>query len=55
MKLRVPLGGAHGIRKNFQGVAGQVNGKPAISVDGVWVELDWAQVDRARLVPVIEF
>ncbi len=55
LKLRMPLGGVHGIRKNFQGVAGQVNGKPAISVDGVWAELDWAQVDKARLVPVIEF
>jgi ribosome maturation factor RimP len=55
VKLRAPLGGLHGIRKNFQGVVGQVNGKPAIQVDGGWIELDWAQIDKARLVPVIEF
>ena len=55
VKLRAALGGAHGIRKNFQGVAGSVNGKPAITVDGVVIELDWAQIDKARLVPVVDF
>lgn len=55
VKLRSALGGSHGIRKNFQGVVGLVNGKPGLSVDGVWVELDWAQIEKARLVPVIKF
>ncbi len=55
VKLRSPLGGVHGVRKNFQGVVGQVSGKPAIMVDGIWVELDWAQIDKARLVPVVKF
>ena len=55
VKLRAPLGGAHGVRKNFQGIARSVNGKPALEVDGAVIELDFASIDRARLVPVIEF
>ena len=55
LKLRAPLGGVHGIRKNFQAVVAESNGKPAMQIDGEWIELDWAQIDKARLVPVIEF
>ena len=55
VKLRAPLGGAHGVRKNFQGVARWVDGKPAMEVDGEVIALDMREVDRARLVPVVEF
>lgn len=55
VKLRAPLGGAHGVRKNFTGIARSVDGKPAMEVDGEVIELDFADIDRARLVPVIEF
>ena len=54
-KLRAPPGGAHGVRKTFQGIARFVGGKPAIEVAGEVIELDMASIDRARLVPVIEF
>ncbi|MBL8384935.1 MAG: ribosome maturation factor RimP [Burkholderiales bacterium] len=55
VKLRAPLGGAHGVRKNFTGVARVRDGRPALEVDGEIIELDFARIDRARLVPVIEF
>ena len=55
LKLRAPLGGVHGIRKNFQAMVGESNGNPAMQIGGEWIELDWAQIDKARLVPVIEF
>ena len=55
LKLRAPLGGAYGVRKNFTGIARCLDGKPAIEIDGRIVELDFAGIDRARLVPVIEF
>ena len=55
VKLRAPLGGAHGVRKNFTAVARVKDGKPAMEVDGQIIELDLAHVERARLVPVIEF
>ena len=55
VKLRAALGGAFGIRKNFQGIARFVAGKPALEVDGQVVELDFAQIDKARLVPHYEF
>ncbi len=55
LKLRAPLGGAHGVRKNFTGIARCLDGRPAIEIDGQTVELDFADIDRARLVPVIEF
>lgn len=55
LKLRAPLGGAHGVRKNFTGIARCLDGRPAIEIDGQTVLLDFAGIDRARLVPVIEF
>ncbi len=55
LKLRAPLGGAFGVRKNFTGIARCLDGKPAIEIDGQIIELDFAGIDRARLVPVIEF
>ena len=55
VKLRTALGGVHGIRKNFQGVVASVNDKPVIIVDGETIELDWKQIDRAKLVPVVDF
>jgi ribosome maturation factor RimP len=55
VKLRAPLGGAHGVRKNFSAIARYLDGKPAMEVDGHIIELDLAHVERARLVPVIEF
>ena len=55
LKLRAPLGGTYGVRKNFQGIARYLNEKPAIEVDGEVIELDFSSIDRARLVPVIEF
>ena len=55
LKLRAPLGGAFGVRKNFTGIARSLDGKPAIEIDGRIVELDFAGIDRARLVPVIKF
>lgn len=55
VKLRAPLGGVHGVRKNFTGIARSVEGKPAMEIGGEVIELDFARVDRVRLVPVIEF
>lgn len=55
VKLKSPLGGVHGVRKNFQGVIGSEGGNPRIQVDGQWVTLEWAQVEKARLVPVVDF
>jgi ribosome maturation factor RimP len=55
VKLRAPLGGAHGVRKTFAGIARFPGGKPAMEVEGQIIELDLASVERARLVPVIEF
>jgi ribosome maturation factor RimP len=55
VKLRSALGGVHGIRKNFEGVAQFVDNKPAIEVDGELLVLEWAQIDKARLTPVIDF
>ena len=55
VKLRAPLGGVYGVRKNFTGIARYVNGTPAMEVDGEVIELDFAGIDRVRLVPVIEF
>jgi len=55
VKLRSPLGGTFGVRKNFQGIARYVDGKPALEVDGQVVELDFTQIDKARLVPHYEF
>jgi len=55
VKLRTALGGAFGVRKNFQGIARCVDGKPALEVDGQTVELDFTQIDKARLVPKYEF
>jgi ribosome maturation factor RimP len=55
VKLRAPLGGAYGVRKNFTAIARFADGKPAMEVDGQIIELDLAHVERVRLVPVIEF
>ena len=55
VKLRAALGGTFGIRKNFQGIARFVAGKPALEVDGQVVELDFTQIEKARLVPHYEF
>ena len=55
VKLRAPLGGEFGVRKNFQGVARSVDGRPALEIEGRLIVLDFAAIDRARLVPVIEF
>ncbi len=55
VKLRTALGGAHGIRKNFQGVVASVHHQPALIVEGATIALDWAQIDRAKLVPVVDF
>jgi ribosome maturation factor RimP len=55
VKLRSAMGGVHGIRKNFQGVVASVNDQPALVVDGETIALDWAQIDRAKLVPEVDF
>lgn len=55
VKLRAPLGGSHGARKNFTGLARVRDGRPALEVDGEIIELDFARIDKARLVPIIEF
>ncbi|HEY4370941.1 MAG TPA: ribosome maturation factor RimP [Burkholderiales bacterium] len=55
VKLRSALGGEFGVRKNFQGIARYVEGGPALEVDGQLVKLDFAQIDKARLVPHYEF
>jgi ribosome maturation factor RimP len=55
VKLRSAPGGAFGVRKNFQGIARFVDGKPALEFEGQMLELDFAQIDKARLVPKYEF
>ncbi|MBL8376960.1 MAG: ribosome maturation factor RimP [Burkholderiales bacterium] len=55
VKMRVAPGGPHGSRRNFRGIARFVDGQAALEVDGNTLVLDFAQVDRARLVPVIDF
>ena len=55
VKLRKALGGAFGIRKNFQGIARYVDGRALLEVEGQMVEIDFTQVDKARLVPKYEF
>jgi ribosome maturation factor RimP len=48
LKLRMPLAG----RKNFVGVIGALeNGVLQLDVDGVRVEIELANLDKARLVP----
>jgi ribosome maturation factor RimP len=48
IKMRVPIAG----RKNFTGVLRGVNhSELKLEVDGAFVSLDLAQVDKARLVP----
>jgi ribosome maturation factor RimP len=48
LKLRMPIA----TRKNFVGIIGAVNeGMLQIDVDGVPVEIELANVDKARLVP----
>lgn len=49
LKLRMPMNG----RKNFIGILGDVqNGVMRLDVDGVPVDIELANVDKARLVPV---
>lgn len=55
LKMRVAPGGQYGTRRNFRGIARFVDGRAALEVDGSILVLDFAQVDRARLVPVIDF
>lgn len=55
VKMRVAPGGPHGSRRNFRGIARFVDGRAALEVEGNTLVLDFAQVDRARLVPVIDF
>jgi ribosome maturation factor RimP len=48
LKLRMPIA----TRKNFVGIIGAVNeGVLQMDVDGVPVEIELANVDKARLVP----
>ena len=50
VKLRVPVAG----QRNFVGVLGQTQaGKVALEVEGKTVVFDLANLDKARLVPVI--
>lgn len=52
LTLRVPLGG----RRNFTGVMHAVaDGKLQLEVEGAMVTIDLANVDKARLVPKVEF
>jgi ribosome maturation factor RimP len=55
IKLRKALGGEFGIRKNFQGIVRYEDGKALLEVEGQMVEIDFTQVDKARLVPKYEF
>jgi ribosome maturation factor RimP len=49
IKLRMPIGA----RKNFVGIIGTLNaGVLQLDVDGVQVEIELANVDKARLVPI---
>lgn len=48
IKLRMPIA----TRKNFTGMIGELNaGVLQLDVDGVMVEIELANVDKARLVP----
>ena len=52
LTLRVPLAG----RRNFTGVMrAVVGGKLQLEIEGGMVSLDLANIDKARLVPKIEF
>lgn len=52
LSLRVPLGG----RRNFTGVMrGVAEGRLDLEVEGNVVSIELANVDKARLVPKIEF
>lgn len=52
LTLRIPLGG----RRNFSGVMhAVVEGKLQLEVDGAMVSIELANIDKARLVPKIEF
>jgi ribosome maturation factor RimP len=52
LTLRVPLEG----RRNFTGVMRAVaGGKLQLELDGGMVSIDLANIDRARLVPKVEF
>lgn len=52
LTLRVPLAG----RRNFTGVMRAVaDGKLQLEIEGGMVSLDLANIDKARLVPKIEF
>lgn len=49
LKLRVPMNG----RKNFVGVLGDLkDGVLQLEVDGVAVEIELSNLDKARLVPI---
>ncbi len=48
LRLRLPIGG----RRNFNGVLhGLRDGKVALTIDTGEIELDFANIDKARLVP----
>ncbi len=52
LTLRIPVGG----RRNFTGVMHAVaDGKLQLEVEGGMVTIDLANVDKARLVPKVEF
>jgi len=52
LTLRVPVGG----RRNFTGVMRAVtDGKLELEIEGGTVSLDLANIDKARLVPRVEF
>jgi ribosome maturation factor RimP len=52
LSLRVPVGG----RRNFTGVMRAVaDGKLELEIEGGIVSLDLANIDKARLVPKVEF
>ena len=52
MTLRVPIEG----RRNFAGVMRAVaGGKLQLEVEGGTVSIDIANIDKARLVPKVEF
>ena len=52
LSLRVPVGG----RRNFTGVMrGVTEGKLELEIEGGMVSLDLANIDKARLVPKVEF
>ncbi|MCX7143167.1 MAG: ribosome maturation factor RimP [Proteobacteria bacterium] len=52
LSLRVPVGG----RRNFIGVMRAVtDGKLELGIEGGTVSLDLANIDKARLVPKVEF